>query len=516
MIKKLKAALQVGNKARIQTLLKKLNADGSSPEILLQAAFFLFKDGDGFNQDALAIFDQGLSMNHQYADKAHALVREPFMQGHDDINQRILEVGIKYDPRCFSNLLELALVYIRREQFDEAESLLLRTLEIDGTRYEPIVNLTDLYLKMNRYHDAFACAQLAVEISPDPELAHYNLGIICMMTARYKEAILSFEKVLQLNPEHAEARISFGQLLLKAGNFDLGWQQLEYRWNDKQKINQIDLPLPKWEGQPLQGKGLIVWGDQGLGDSIMYACLLNRLIQSGCRVSVVCSRRLENLFNDSFDLETYYSHGDNETIKISGNYQYQISFGSLPTRLIRSFDDFAEGLPYIKANNHKVEQLKQQLQQRFPGKKLLGFTWRGGLSHTRKFARDTGLDIWQPLMAHPDYQFINLQYDISPEDEKTIINMGGFISDVDCKNDLDGLAALIKSLDLVISADNTTVHLAGALGVPVWTLLPYSSEWRWFFEEEKTHWYQSMRLFHQQKLNEWQGCFNQVEAALFE
>ena len=515
IIKKLKSALKAGNVDRIRSVIKKINVAKSSPETLLEGAYYLFKDADGFEKDALRLLDKGISKNHDYADKAYALVREPFIEDDDGLKEKILSIGLRYDPDEFSNNLEMALIYIRQEKFQQAEEKLLALLE-RRVRYEPLVNLSDLYLKMNRHHDAIACAELATEVSPDPVIVNYNLGIVYMTAARYKDAILAFEKVLQVDPTHNDARLSVGQLLIKSGMFTLGWEHFEYRWNDTQKINQIDLPLPRWKGESLAGKGLIVWGDQGLGDSIMYAGLLNRLIAAGCRVTVVCTRRLENLFTASFDLETYYPHGENETVNISGNYQYQISFGSLPAVLLHSFEDFGDGAAYLNADGERMKLYRQMLRQRFAGKLLIGFTWRGGLSHTRKFARDTGLDIWAAMMANPNVQFVNLQYGTTADEEEKICSMGGYVSELDCKNDIDGLAAMISALDLVISADNTTVHLAGALGAPVWTLLPFSSEWRWFFEESKTYWYQSMRLFHQQQLNDWQGCFNQVEQSLID
>ncbi|MEE8058019.1 MAG: tetratricopeptide repeat protein [Pseudomonadales bacterium] len=515
-IKKLKSALESGNTSRIKTVVKKLKAKQSTPEILLEACYCLLKDAAGFEKQALAFFEQGVALKPMYAEKASSLVQELLGAENDELAEKILMVGLQHAPDSVLINNELGLLYNRQEKYAAAEAVFLSILEKHDSRFEPLINLSDLYFKMGRNHDAIACAQLAVDVTPDATLAYNNLGVILMANARYKEALHAFEKVLEVNPEHNDARISFGQLLLKSGLFDLGWQNLEYRWDHDQKINQMNLPLSTWNGEPLQGKGLIVWGDQGLGDSVMYAGLFKRLLAMGCRLNVICTRRMEKLFTDSFDLEKYYAHGNNETIQIAGKYNYEISFGSLPAMLLHSFDDFGDGGAYLKADQTRVEQYNNELRQLFPGKILVGFTWRGGLSHTRKFARDTGLDVWQSMMGNPDYQFINLQYDSADDDDNKIIEMGGYVTELDCRNDIDGLAAMMKALDLVISADNTTVHLAGALGVPVWTLLPFSSEWRWFFEEEKSYWYNSMRLFHQQKLNEWQACFDIVEKALVE
>lgn len=515
IIKKLRSALKSDNRDRIKKCIKKLGANSTAAQTMLEACYYLLKEGKGEQEQALKLLKRGFALKPEYAEKAQSLVFELKLRSNEQLAFDILQLGLAHAPDSLLLNNELGLLYSEHEKFEEAEKVYLGTLEKLGGRFEILVNLSDLYLKMNRFHDGIACSQLTIECNPESELGYFNLGAILQMSGNFAESVKYFEKAYQLSPGNPEVLLNLGLLYLKAGRFKEGWACLEKRWQTTKYATDMNIPLPLWRGEPLEGKGILVWSEQGLGDHIMYAGLFQKIIDRGGRLSLISSDRLKNLFCNSFPIVNYFEYKeDNKQLDISGNFTYQMPMGSLGVHLIHSFDDFGDGSAYLKADPQLIEYYSQQLRERFAGKKLIGFTWRGGLSHTRKYARDTGLEIWQPIIAHPDYQLINLQYGATEEEKQTIANMGGFNPELDCMNDIDGLAAMLCALDLLVSADNSTVHLAGALGVPVWNIVPFSSDWRWFFEEEKSYWYASMRLFHQQKLNEWKGCFDNIYQAL--
>ena len=161
-------------------------------------------------------------------------------------------------------------------------------------------------------------------------------------------------------------------------------QHNEWRFSDESNIQRLKSSLPQWQGENISGQHILIWSDQGLGDQIMYSGLLPLLLSQGAVVSVFADPRLQQLFQSSFELNSFYSndeHGLNEIRSM--RFNYQISFGTLPTHIIHSFNDFGEGDAYLQADQASVESIRSELQLRFPGRKLLGFGWRGGVVHTR-------------------------------------------------------------------------------------------------------------------------------------
>ncbi len=162
----------------------------------------------------------------------------------------------------------------------------------------------------------------------------------------------------------------------------------------------------------------------------------------------------------------------------------------------------------------RVSCFREIFKDKYPGKKIIGFSWRGGSAATRKFSRNIELDVWAEFFIREDCQFVNLQYDTTDSERKKLEAMGVVTPDFNLKDDIDEMASCLQSLDLLISMDNTTVHLAGALGTKVWNIIPFSAEWRWFMEDEKSFWYKSMRLFRNKELSSWDECLSHVVSEL--
>ncbi|MEE8058020.1 MAG: tetratricopeptide repeat protein [Pseudomonadales bacterium] len=511
MNKNFELVSQATGKPQVDNLVRELLSSDQSADNLLEITYLLLTEKEGYEYQARKVFQRCLEVNPQYTKQAIALTNIPKVASNIDACKGLLTTALQYSPNSIEITNCLACLLTRCGEFKQAEQLFCTILEHNKHDYRVLINLCDLYYRINRNHEAIACAQLAVELAPNEVAANFNCAIALIGSARYTEAVTFLEKTLALDPNNDSAILNLSNLLLKSGNFEKGWTYAKQRWSETNCKYKI--PLPFWRGESLTKKGLIIWHDRGLGDQIMYAGLFQRLLDTGCHLGVICDKRLENIYRDSFKIDNIYSHneGDPLDLNIQGNYHYHTSMGTLPAYLLHSFADFDSSNPYLIADDKQSQLFKKEFQSKFPDKKVIGFSWRGGIKSTRKHARDTGLNNWQKLLSNPDYQFINLQYDSTLEENRVIENMGGYIPNFDCKNDIDSLAALLKALDLVISADNTTVHLAGALGVPIWTLAPYSSDWRWFFEVEKTYWYQSMMLIHQTDISDWTNTFCIVE-----
>ena len=465
----------------------------------------------GFWRRGEALFSCAVHADANAASEVGILIELPAMTENPELAVSLVEKAVYALPNDRELRITLGIVYSRDNQLDKAEKIYLEALNETGNHFRPMLALSEVYYKMVRYHDALACSQLAIEQNPASEIGYYNLGLCHMALGQFQQAVQQLEKTIQINPQHSGAHINLAHIMLKLGHFSAGWKHNEWRFADQRKVRRLDSPVTPWQGQALAGKRILLWSDQGLGDQIMYSSLLPRLTTLGAIVSVFADPRLELLFQRSFTLERFHSNDEEGLSAISAStFDYQLSLGSLPAHFLHNFDCFGAGDAFLQANTDKVEAIRNDLVKKFPGKKLVGFGWRGGAAHTRGHARNIGLSNCDLLLARSDCQFINLQYDCSEEEFAYLSSKDVFTPDLDCRNDIEGLASYLKAIDLFISADNSTVHLAGALGVKVWNILPFDSEWRWFLESEKAYWYKSMSLFRQFEIGYWARCLEDI------
>jgi hypothetical protein len=272
---------------------------------------------------------------------------------------------------------------------------------------------------------------------------------------------------------------------------------------------------PLWDGSSLKGKTLFVQAEQGIGDEIMFASCLEEVINQADLCIVECDERLVPLFARSFLKAMVIKH-------ISSKDTYptdlppvdmRISIGSLPSFLRPNLSSFPQKKSYLISDVHKVEYWRNRIAELGKGLKI-GISWRGGITPLVIRRRSIVLEQWSKLFSIPGIHFINLQYgdckdELAEAKEKLGITIHDW-EDADPLKDLDGFAAQISALDMVISVDNSTVHMAGALGVPVWVLLPFVCDWRWMRKIDDTPWYTTVRLFRQTSLGDWDGVFEHV------
>jgi hypothetical protein len=250
-------------------------------------------------------------------------------------------------------------------------------------------------------------------------------------------------------------------------------------------------PQPFWNGGPLESGRLLLWHEQGVGDEIMFAGLIPELLRAGHRCVVDCDLRLKPLFSRSFpEVEVVSGFEVNET-----GFAAHLPLGSLPRLFRPQLSAFtAATSPYLVPDLEKKGQFRTRY---FAGKRVIGLAWYTNNKDTGR-SRSIELSLFAPLFALRDISWVSLQYGDQAVRAPVMVDRS-----VDQLSDLDGFAAQIAAMDLVITIDNSTAHLAGALGVPVWLLLPFAADWRWFRERGNSPWYPSMRIFRQQTLGDW-------------
>ncbi|RRV16109.1 tetratricopeptide repeat protein [Pseudomonas saudiphocaensis] len=409
---------------------------------------------------------------------------------------------------------------LKAERFAEAEPLLCQYLE---QPQEPTLQawlltmLSECYHAMRRFPEAIACAQLVLEAKPDDHEALLQLGKNHEKLGRYSQALEYFRQMLEKRPDDPDAHRHIASLMLKIGRFSEGWEHWEWRWAKSLAKQTQNFPIPEWQGEPLADKILIVWAEQGIGDEIMFASILSELPSVGGKIYYECDKRLIPLFSRSYP-DINYIPNTYKYVKRWPKADYHIPAGNLCKIFRSSLDSFGSGVSYLAADKNQANRKRLEYQKLFPEKRLIGISWRGGNAGTNKFSRSLKLEDMLPLAQIKDLQLINLQYGNTEEERNLLAEQFDIYLhndiEIDPLKDIDAQAAQISALDAVITIDNTTAHLAGALGTPTYILLPLDPDWRWGLETDKSYWYESVTLVRNPTPSDWKASIETVQKKL--
>ncbi len=364
-------------------------------------------------------------------------------------------------------------------------------------------NLGNTLHALDLLDDAEASFKRALARRPEYAEAHYNLGCVLEDLGRLEEAMTSIGRALEIRPDFSRAGFGLALAQLRDGDFATGWRNYESRWQSPDH----DTPRrayrqPLWAGEKLATGRLLLWGEQGVGDQIMFAGLLPQAIRSGNQIVLDCDARLEPLFARSFpqiEVVSGRQPADVGTMGIAAH----MPTGSLPGIFRASQDAFAATVsPYLRADRTEAEQFRTRYSD---GRRLIGLAWYTRNQKTGR-KRCIGLESFAPLFALPGIRWISLQYgDFDRLEQEAAAAHAPLLIDrsVDQFADIDRFAAQIAALDQVVTIDNSTAHLAGALGLPVWLLLPFAADWRWLEKRSDSPWYPTLRLLRQSKIGDW-------------
>ena len=473
MLEQLQSALDNGNKLQAQSLISAISDQQTSPHAQISLVNICLKQG---------FFDLGVrcfakaANEESVALQAIPLAQEPAMQKNRELAIAFLHSAHVAQPKNLSIVVALADLLLAADQPDRVEALLKEALKVQP-HAEILARLAEAYFRLGQFHDAQACATLGVEMTPNNPQAYINLAVVEKALNNLPEAAKRFSQALQLDGENFYAHINLAHLSLMSGQFELGWNESEWRWLDAQ-CKREQFPLPQWQGEQDTNHHLLLWADQGLGDQIMFLSLTSKL---NCQFTVKVDPRLKPLLPAGVKALPEDYQGD------YSEFDSHISLGSMAGFLIKSFSDFSPAKAYLK---REAENGNNQT----PSIKRIGFSWRGGRYGTSGGNRSLSLDIWNSLLAAQPVQWVNLQYDTTAEERQWLSEIGVETPDIDLKDDIVGVSQLLTGLDGYIGVDNSTLHLAGALGVKSTLLLPNVADWRWFTEAEHCYWYESVKL----------------------
>ena len=398
-----------------------------------------------------------------------------------------------------------------------AVRMISQAIAINKTQAAYHSNLGTVLQSQGRLDEAASCYEHALILQPNSPEIHTNLGNIFHAQDKVDEAIAAHQRALALNSDLPEPHYNLGLAQLLKGDFKSGWPNLEWRWQTKDHQTPMrDYARPLWTGEKIDSGRVLIWGEQGVGDEIMFAGLIPDAIRTGNRFVLDCDSRLQPLFARSFsEVEVVGRHHFGNDLKDpESDLAAHLPSGSLRGLFRTSSDAFAATTsPYLLADPAVRDQFRARYAD---GRCLVGLAW---YTRNQQTGHDRSIDLslLAPLFELKNIQWVSLQYGDHDdlENQANAANAPVFVDrSVDQLADIDIFAAQIAALDMVITIDNSTAHLAGALGVPVWVLLPFARDWRWLQVREDSPWYPSMRLFRQPQRGDWQSVLQTVLSAL--
>jgi Tfp pilus assembly protein PilF len=382
---------------------------------------------------------------------------------------------------------------------DEAQRHYDRALALDPKFVSAHMNRGNSFKERGQYDEAIACYERALALDPRSIATLMNLAKTLQMADRRADIVACYRKLLDLDSGNADARMNMGMLHLASGQLSAGWDDYEQRWFTSNAVPRRAYPQPRWNRERVRGT-LLVWGEQGVGDQVLHASMIPELTGSADEIVLEVEPRLVPLFARSFPAVRVVALGPP---LYSGPVQAHVPIGGIGRFLRPSLEAFPRREDgYLVANATRVSELRRRLAT--DGRAVVGVSW---ISRNAEFGklRSASLRDFEKLLRLPGCRFVDLQYGDTESERAALERDTGIrverLDDVDTTADIDGLAALIAACDAVVTVDNTTVHLAGALGRPTWVLAPHGPAciWYWFEGRDDSPWYPRVRVMRQGK-----------------
>ena len=414
----------------------------------------------------------------------------------------------------------LGIVLQAQRRLEDAEASYRAALMLRPESVEALNNLGGVLYARGLPAEAVGCYEKAVAIQPGLAVAWYNLGSVLKNVARLPEAEAAYRRALALSPDYADAQFGLATLLLSLGRYDEGWRLYEARYALPRYVHrrtQALLSCPRWRGEPLQGRALLVWQEDGFGDMIQFGRYLARLKALGAgRVVVACLPPLLRLLRAVDGVDEVVEHADAQ--KRAGEFAGWISPMSLPLHLgmvDHEQDELFAPAVYLKPDSALVERWRARLDALPPGLRV-GLVWKGNpLHHNDAFRSLPSLAVLALLWDVPGVNFVSLQKGEGEDEAREpsaglpLLHLGGDMAD------FADSAAIVAQLDLVICVDTAIAHLAASIGTPCWVLLPAQDiDWRWMHGREDSPWYPGVRVFRQALAGQWAEVVECVKESL--
>ena len=461
--------------------------------------------------EALASYDKAIALKPDYAAAFNnqGLALQELKRFDEALASYDKALSIKPDYADAFNNRGNALGELKR--FEEALASYDNAIALKPD-YAAAFNNQGLVLQeLKRFDEALASADKAIILKPDYAEAFNSRGLVLQKLKRFEEALASYEHALKVRPDYTEAHWNEALLRLLTGDFIPGWVKHEWRWKNKSlALIKRNFSQPLWLGaDAIDGKVILLYSEQGFGDTIQFSRYVPLVAARGASVILEVERPLRELMTTLTGATQTISKGNPLP-----DFDYHCPLLSLPLAFGTRLETVPSASPYLRVPTQALQHWTTRLGP--SDRPRIGICWAGRSTFKEDQNRSIGLSPMLPLLSNADVQFFSLQKDLRAGDaeilssHRQITHLG---KDIGTFSDT---AAIISLMDLVISSDTSIVHLAGALGKPIWILLQFVPDWRWLLDRDDSPWYPTARLFRQDETRNWNAVIARVQTALHE
>ena len=378
-------------------------------------------------------------------------------------------------------------------------------------RAETHYNRGNVLYALNRFDEAIASYDRAVALRPDYAEAFANRGVTLNDVRRFGDALASYRRARAVRPDFADANYNEALCRLLTGDLKQGFATFEWRWETEQHRGaKRNFMQPLWTGaQDIAGKTVLLHAEQGFGDTIQFCRYAPLVAARGARVVLEVPEPLRELVAGLPGIAHILSRGEPLP-----SFELHCPLLSLPRSFATELATIPSAIPYLHAAADAVANWRNRLDA--SGRPRVGIAWSGRPTHKNDHNRSLDLATFLRIFARADATIVSLQREVREADAATLRARGDVVHFGEELRDFSDTAALIANLDLVIAVDTSVAHLAGALGKPVWVLLPFIPDWRWLLDRDDSPWYPTARLFRQDESRRWDGVIAHASAALSE
>ena len=457
----------------------------------------------GLQKEAIAPLQRAILLKPEEHNPYHCLGTLLHELGHLAEAREAYSHALRVKPDFVDSLSNLGALLKECGEFRSGEILLRRAIELDPTFLNAHCNLGCLLEKQGDSRAAVECFRAALMRDQKHVPSLCNLGLTLDNLGDEEGARSCYRLAVYYEPEHPLCRFNLSLHHLADAEFEAGWREYEHRWRTPPFLGKrVALTQKQWSGEPLQGSRIFVYAEQGLGDTIQFYRYVPLLVERGAEVVFEVQSEVYELLHDLHPGIKVIRKGES----IPKDAQWHCPLMSLPGAFGTDLESIPSRTSYLMRRTHKHTGL--------PGKLRVGVVWSGNPQHSRDLARSLPLSSLEGLLRVPRASFYSLQKGSTSKqleplmEEIRPLDLGPSIAD------FTDTAEFIDELDLVIAVDTSVAHLAGAMGKPVWIMLPYVADWRWLKHRTDSPWYETARLFRQHRPGDWSGVLGQVEAEL--
>jgi tetratricopeptide (TPR) repeat protein len=463
--------------------------------------------GERRAKEAMVYYRRALALQPDYADALNNAGNALEYLGELDEAEIHLRRAIALAPEHADAWCNLGLVMNRKDRYEEAVQCLTRGLQLRPDHAISHDFLGSIYKIWGRFDEAMAHLDRALALSPDAYSTHNNRGAVLEEIGRYDEALEEYQRAAEILPGESGPRWNQAFLFLRQGMLERGWEAHELRLLADQQV-AVRFPYPAWDGSSLEGKTLLIYAEQGLGDEIMFASCIPDVMRMAGHCIIECAPRLAPIFRRSFPGATIVG-GDRLQVGWLVDMppiDLQIAAGSLPKFVRPTIDSFPDRPAYLQPDTQRLAHWRARVAALGPGLKV-GICWRSGLQVGERKKYYSDLAQWGAVFKVPGVHFVNLQYGECGDELQAardgfgvpITNFDG----IDLRQDIDDSAALTASLDVVISAGTAVVEMAGALGVEAYLLNGFGKQWIALGRSDFSPWHPKTRYIEQSVSGDW-------------